>query len=196
MRVERELQHNLTRFHTWCTSNKLSLNPSKTKVVIFGTRQSVKKNKNFNVKINGTKIKVVPTYKYLGVMLDSTLTYKAHIAYVSRIILHKIAVLSAVRKYLTKDVAIKVYKSMVLPYFDYGDVIYHTAGKGDLEKLQRLQNRCLKICLRTDMRQDTLRVHSLTSSNLLKERREAHVCNFMYKRKERATLLDDRPNQY
>ena len=41
----------------------------------------------------------------------------------------------------------KVFKSMVKPYFDYGNIIFMGGSKVQLHKLQRLQNRALRICL-------------------------------------------------
>ena len=37
------LQHNLNRFQSWCEGNKLTIKPSKSKLVTFGTRHSVKR---------------------------------------------------------------------------------------------------------------------------------------------------------
>ena len=42
---------------------------------------------------------------------------------------HKIWILANARKYLTTSMAIKIYKGMTLPYFDYGDVVYMRVGK-------------------------------------------------------------------
>ena len=35
----------------------------------------------------------------------------------------------------------------ILPYMEYGDVLMSGANQVDLDKLQRLQNRGLRICL-------------------------------------------------
>ena len=190
--VQRDVQYNLNRFMNWCGSNKLTINPSKTKLVVFGTRQSVKKNRGMHLEINGSKIQTVPTYKYLGVILDSTLSHKSHIAYIARTVLHKLTMLTAIRKYLNRDVALKIFKSMILPYFDYADVVYHTANSGDLEKLQCLQNRCLKVCLGLHKRYETNEVHRLAGCTKLEKRRESHISNFMYQRKDKGHLLDER----
>ena len=178
--LQRDIQYNLNRFMSWCGSNKLTIKPSKTKLVIFGTRQAVKKNKGMHLEIKGTKIQTVSTYKYLGVILDSTLSHKPHIAYVTRMVLQKLTMLSAVRKYLNRDVALKIFKSMILPYFDYADVVYHTANSGDLDKLQRLQNRCLKVFLGLHKRYETKEVHRLAGCTKLDKWRESHIYNFMY----------------
>ena len=191
-KAARKLQPSLNQFSTWCKANKLSLNATKTKLVVFGTRHKVKKARNVVVKIGNTPLQIVPTYKYLGITLDSTLTFRCHVRTVSNVIAYKTNLLAKVRKFLTEKVALKIYKSMVLPYFDYGDVIYNTAGQEGLDKLQRLQNRCLKICKGFDIRFNTNELHVITKMPLLKFRREAHVNNFMYNRLKRTDLVDSR----
>ena len=32
-----------------------------------------------------------------------------------------------------------IYKTMILPYFDYGDLVYDADSRSELQKLQRLQ---------------------------------------------------------
>ena len=95
-------------------------------------------------------------------------------------------------KYLDTATALSIYKAMILPYFDYCDVIYQGAGKEILEKLQRLQNKCLKTCLGLCKRHDTQEVHRLAKCAKLNDRRKTHVCNFMYLRQRRGELMDDR----
>ena len=61
---------------------------------------------------------------------------------------------------------------MILPFFDYADIVFDKANQIDLDKLQRLQNRCLKICLRTDTRTDTDLIHSVTRTRNLNTEEE------------------------
>ena len=44
---------------------------------------------------------------------------------------------------------------MILPYFDYGDVFLINANQQLLGKIQRIQNRGLKICLGVEARTRT-----------------------------------------
>ena len=177
-----QMQPALNSFSKWCSANKLSLNTSKTKMMVFGTRQKVKKAKGVILRLEGTQLQVVPTYKYLGFILDSVLTFNCHVKNVSNMVAYKTNLLGRIRKFLNDDVALKIYKSMILPYFDYGDVIYNSAGKDGLEKLQRLQNKCLKICKRLDVKFSTKELHRITKTSRLDDRRSAHINNFMYGR--------------
>ena len=100
--------------------------------------------------------------------------------------------LAKLKKYLCDDTAILIYKTMLLPYFDYADIIFCKANQKDLGKLQTLQNKCLRICMGKERRFNTDRAHKLSNVPFLKDRRDAHVCNFMYKRKNKVGLLNKR----
>ena len=186
------LQGSVNKFANWCEVNSLTINISKTKTMAFGSRQKVKRAKGGTIKLGGEVLKQVPSYKYLGLILDSTLNYNLHVNQVIRTVLHKLMLLSKMKKYLRDDTALSIYKAMVLPYFDYADVIFDRALYKDIDKLQRLQNRCLKICMGKDRRSGTDAVHKLANVPFLKDRRRAHVMNFMYGRKSNVHLLNRR----
>ena len=191
--AERKLQLSLNAFSKWCSGNALSINAKKNKIMSFRSRAKVKKCKNANIVLNREKLKLVSSYKYLGFNLDSTLNCGFHISSVIKSVQHKMFMLSKIKRYLTNDVAVQIYKSMLLPYLDYADVIYNRARVADLDKLQRLQSRCLRLCLGQDRFYNTDRAHRDTRVTLLKDRRKSHVLNFMYVRKvRRPDLLNNR----
>ena len=190
--ASRELQRDIDNFCEWCRENKLTVNSRKTKLMVFGSRSRVKKAKHVKIVVNGEPLQLVPSFKYLGLILDSTLNYNQHIASVIRTVLHKTSLLSKVKRYLRDDVALQIYKSMILPYLDYADAIFHKANTTDLDKLQRLQNRCLKICANRNMRFSTDQAHKMALVPFLVDRRTSHVLNFMYKRQGRRDLLNTR----
>ena len=103
----RALQPPLNRFSKWCKENKLSLNAGNTKLMVFGTRHKVKAAKDTVVKINDLPLQIVPSYKYLGITLDSTLSFNYHVKTVASTVSYKINLLAKIRKYLTERVALK-----------------------------------------------------------------------------------------
>ena len=66
------------------------------------------------INLNGEKLKVVPSYKYLGFVMDPILGYNKHIPSVLRLIQHKLSVLGKVKRYMNKSTALKVYKTIVI----------------------------------------------------------------------------------
>ena len=75
---------------------------------------------------------------------------------------------------------LRIYKSMVLPYFDYADVVVSNASTFLLGKLQSLQERCLRICLNVHDENNVNDLHNNAGVAKLGDRREIHVNNFMY----------------
>ena len=64
----------------WLRCNKLTLNGSKTKMVIFGTKNKLNNINNNILLLLGTElIKRVEVFKYLGMLLDEQLRFDQHI---------------------------------------------------------------------------------------------------------------------
>ena len=138
--------------------------------MIFGSRSRVKNAKNVKISINNEIIQTVPSFKYLGILLDATLNYNLHISSVITTVIHKTTPLSKVKRYLCDKTAQQIYKSMILPYIDYADVVFANSNVSDIEKLQRLQNRCLKICSGRDRLFDTERRKELLNAREIRTR--------------------------
>ena len=83
-----------------------------------------------------------------------------------------------------------IYKTMVLPYFDYGDVVIAGASTGLLDKLQKLQEKCLKICLNITTKCDPDHLHNRAKVAKLTDRRAVHVNTLMFQMKQKVTLLN------
>ena len=84
-------------------------------------------------------LEVVDSYKYIGITLDTHLTYKPHIKSIISKVTHKLSVLTKIRKYIDITTSLTLYKSMILPHFDYGDMIYAATSNENLNDLQTLQ---------------------------------------------------------
>ena len=152
-----------------------------------------KKNKNLTLNIANQQLQQVPSYKYLGVTLDSVLSYSNHITTILNTVSHKSYILSKISHYITKRSVIRIYKSMILPYFDYADIVFDKVNCSELEKLQRAQNRYLQICLLANNKTNTDYIHSITNTPLLKFIRKVHLRNYMYTNLGKDWLLDVKP---
>ena len=89
--------------------------------------------------------------------------------------------LSKVRPYINVTTSTILYKSIILPYIDYGDIIYEATNTANLMKLQRLQNQCLRICARSRDHIPTTELHCRYKVGILESRRQAHLNNYMFK---------------
>ena len=141
--------------------------------------KSVTKNlPDVDIQLDGTPIQAVASYKYLGMDLDSKLCFKKH---VRRIIASTTGKqFQRMRGFLNKKAAIMVYKSMLLPIMEYGDVFLSAATLADRKKLHILQNKGLRCALNGGIKASSRELHYEAKLLKLKFRREQHVLNYMY----------------
>ena len=71
----------------------------------------------------------VEEHKHLGIILDSKLTFSAHIKSAISKSRKGIGLLKYLSKYLPRHILNELYKLYVRPHLDYGDVIYHIPAK-------------------------------------------------------------------
>ncbi len=175
------LTSELERASVWLNEHKLSLNLGKTKVMFFGTGSKLPSIENIEVNLHGNKVAPVGVYKYLGVTLDSKLTFSEHIETIRKKSIPKIRTLCRISYYVNKETILYLYKSLLLSQIEYGDTIYDSMSERDSQYLQRLQNKCLKSILHLDPRTPTDELHIAAGIKQLKDRRFEHVCLQVYK---------------
>lgn len=78
----------------------------------------------------------IRTLKYLGVVLDGTLSFNDHVDYVRIKVSKILGMLSQIRPSLTLEAANRLYKAMVLPVLDYCDTVWHECGQGNSDKIE------------------------------------------------------------
>ena len=96
------------------------VHPGKSEVTTFGTQESVKSSNDLNIFTHDRRLKEVTNYKYLGVYVDTTLTWKEHLSYMQQRTYPKIRFINRLSIFLTIRVLLKIYKQTMLPVFDYG----------------------------------------------------------------------------
>ena len=100
----------------WLYKNRLLINYSKTKFLLFNI--TAKKNE-FIVKTNGFVIEQSENIKYLGVVLDDKLNWKAHLKHFKSKLSRSCFVISKLRYYLDTNALKMVYYSVFYPKVQY-----------------------------------------------------------------------------
>ncbi len=173
------LQEDLELIHNWMKVNKLSLNVSKTKSMLFDYSRGA--SSVLSLSLDGNDIEHVSTYKYLGLLLDDKLSMELHISKLCSKTKMKLGMLGRIRTFISKSTAITLYKSLLLPVIEYGDLIYGIANATNLERLQKLQNSAMRIIL---LAPKTTHINAmLTELNFLNlsERRMFHLATLLFK---------------
>ena len=180
--IVEQLKCELVKADIWLKDHKLSLNLSKTKLMFFGTNARLPKKGDINIEMNGIKIEHVDTYKYLGVTLDSRLTFSHHTEMVRRKAFPKIRTLGRIRSFVSQDTIIYLYKSLVLSQIEYADIVYDGLSQTDRDFLQKVQNAGLRTVLNCNPRTPINVLHEMADLKTLKARCKDHVCQYVYKR--------------
>ena len=79
--MQHKINSELTNVHTWLCSNKLSLNIDKYN---FVHPPQKKIPANFVLKLNNNNLKQEQCIKYLGIFIESNLSWKPHIEYIAK----------------------------------------------------------------------------------------------------------------
>ena len=147
-----QLNADLTNINNYFCENKLKLNIQKSKYMVIGARTKIKTIdlNNLNVCIGGVNLERVEEYKYLGVILDMTLSFNSHIEYLKSKVAKKNYFLSRVGMDLSVYSRLTIYKTVILPHFMYCATILYSVNKTKLTELQVVQNKSLRIILKCD----------------------------------------------
>lgn len=129
----------------WLNSNKLKLNVKKTKCMLINNKSGFN---DVDVLIDGEKIEKVNNFKYLGIMIDRKLTLNENVNFVCKKLAKKIGFFGRIAKNLTFVARVNVYKSIIAPHFDFCSSLLLQTSQHCLNKLQRLQNRAIRVILR------------------------------------------------
>ena len=135
-----------------------------------------------SIKVNNNEINRVSHFKYLGVFMDEKLSFDKHVKKTIKLAAHKLSLLRRVRPLLTTTAALQIYKSMILPVIEYGNVLYDTANKGLTSKLQIIQNKSLKVVHKLPRLTPSSTTHQISKIKPLHYRRHSNLLFTAYKR--------------
>ena len=74
----------LSKVELWLNANKLTLHYSKTKYFLIKLKSKLRNSCNFNLSLNGISIEKCCKAKYLGLILDETINWKAHVQHLQK----------------------------------------------------------------------------------------------------------------
>jgi hypothetical protein len=132
----------LDHTYTWLTTNRLSVNPTKTEFLIIGTPQQRSKVLSASVIFQGNELKPTSEARNLGITFDSNLTYTKHISNVCRSSFFHIRQLRQIRSSIDTNSAIILANALVSSKLDYCNSLYYSPKfpTAATKRLQRIQN--------------------------------------------------------
>ncbi len=145
--LKEHLSRDLVALSTWMADSDLTMNTQKTQFMVLSKRGRDKEVEKLQIKVNVEVLRKCDKVKFLGVIVDRQLSWKDCVEAVRRKCLGGLTQLHKVKDALPMRLRKLLYQSLILPPLDYSGVVWAECSKGDADKVQRLQNREMRLIL-------------------------------------------------
>lgn len=140
------LQQQLSCFAEWCNINRMILNAAKCSVISFGRKRSPYLH---NYVLSGTTLKREYTVKDLGILLDSKLSFKDHLAYVASKASSQLGFIFRFAKHFKDVYCLKaLYCALVRPTLEYAAVVWCPFYENGIMRIEKIQRKFIRFALR------------------------------------------------
>ena len=142
-----ELQHDIDQVHLWSRKNGMQFNVTKCKCMLLSRKRISAPPALY---LNTQPMEVVQSYKYLGVVVSSDLSWSSHIQLVCMKAKKILGLIYRNFAKYTSDstVILKMYKALVRPHLEYAAQVWSPYMVKDIELLEKVQRFALRICSR------------------------------------------------
>ena len=134
----RAMGQTLTALEAWMASNRLCLNPAKTKFMWLGSRQQLAKLNLIDLSTEFPSYTFSTSVRDLGILLDQELTFAPHLHRLSRDCFYQLRQLRTVARSLSTGAATTLVHAFVTARLDYCLSLYSGLPSGRLACLDRI----------------------------------------------------------
>lgn len=162
--IIRYLNWGLKKLQKYFDDWKIKVNPAKTQCIFFTRKRKHSNLPSSGVTFNNQIISWSRNVKYLGVIFDARTTFRSHVEFACAKALKFIRILYPLicrRSLLSIPNKMLLYKSIFRAILSYGIPVWHDCAKTHLLRLQRVQNKCLKLIFKLPFFYSTKKLHQL-----------------------------------
>ena len=140
----------LEKAKNWFKANKLTLNVSKTKFILFRSKSMHVDFNDLELFIGNEKIERIGDnckdkyFKFVGHQLDEHLTWEHQINHVHSKLASANYAISQIKNFVPKKIRMTLYNSLFRPHMEFGILAWGGINKTKLSKIINLQKKCLR----------------------------------------------------
>jgi len=138
------IENDLESLHDWFCSNKLSLNVNKTNFMLFFPKTLNNDINIKSIKLGNQIVERVSKAKFVGIHIDDGLQWDEHIQHVTSKLSSGAYAINASKRILSQDNLKQLYYSLVYPHLTYGILLWGSAFKYKLRKIEVTQNKVVR----------------------------------------------------
>ena len=176
--LQRTVNKALKKLVEWLRANRLSLNVDKTEFIIF--RPPRLSCERITLNLDGKKIFESTNIKYLGLLMDSRLTWKFHINELSKKLSRAIGILYKIRAYSPKSIMISLYFAIFHSHLAYGLPVWGSANEKLINNIVLLQKKALRIITSADYHAHTKPIMKENKILSLTDQRHYQIASLMW----------------
>ena len=177
--LQKHLNIDLKPLYKWLLANKISLNCSKTEMIMFKKARS-KIDFRFKIKLNGHRLYPSDSIKYLGILLDSTLNWNQHCEALSIKLKRANGMLMKIRHYVQKKELKSIYFALFSSHLNYGCQIWAQCNNVYTRRIFKLQNRAQRILEFADFRDEANPLYKNNKILKLSDQVTTQNCIFVF----------------
>ena len=170
----------MKQVNAWFIANKLTLNISKTSFIIFRSKGNKIKNIPNSINCEDIIIHRESQVKYLGLILDEHMRWDSHINEICNKLKCFFPLFYNIRHYLDMEHIRAIYFTMIYSRLKYGCIVTGQTYIHNINKIQTLQNRLLKVLSHKPYRYPTNKLHNELSILKFTDMIKQETLSFVY----------------
>ena len=174
----------LNSMDNYSDRNCLKLNTEKTKYIVIGSKCNLKKL-SYNdlplLKLKGDLIERKADVKNLGVVFDENMSWTNHINISVGKAYGRLKQAYKFRNFLSLDSRFTLCETYILSLFNYGDVLFMNMSICLKNKIQRVQNSCMRYIFGLRKYDHISQCYTIRKSLNMENRRIMHGLTLMHK---------------
>ena len=141
--LRQKIQFDMQNLYDWLNCNKLYLNISKTKIMLFS--EKLLHYNSFDIVVNNQTIEVVNKFKFLGIVFDHKMTFEHHLSSLCNRLKYYLYMLKQIKSYMSKTSLLLYYYGYIHSRLQYGLLIwYPLLSQNNKKRLHSVLNRVYK----------------------------------------------------
>ena len=171
--ILRNLQLAFEQLCDYFSKWKISLNYNKTQAIYFTRKRKECFVPQSMIKINNNEIKWEKNVKYLGLILDTKLTFNDHVSYIVQKCKNLIKILYPfINKAspLSKENKMLIFKAIFHAVMFYAAPVWAKSANCHIKKIQIMQNKILKLILNKPWYFSTVSLHQTSNVEFISEK--------------------------
>lgn len=162
-----EMQADLNGIGDYFSINRLTINAKKTELIQIKSTHKTTPDDATTLHINNDEVKQISKVRYLGLEIDSCMTWKAHIDNLATELSRPVGMLHKLKYRLDTGTLKTIYNSLIGSKLQYMLSVYGGAKDVNLKRLCVLQNRAMKSIYKLPALYNTIALYAETAKGTL-----------------------------